>query len=118
MRIGARNLKRHCRICAKKTLQVPGLRSPVTLSTPIWAEISALARLRARLRKYGLRLMLDFVPNHTGLDHPWVEDHPEYYIPGSEERSDQIAPKLHSDPAQTGRPYSGSWTGSLLFRLA
>ena len=28
--------------------------------------------------------MLDFVPNHTGLDHPWVEEHPEYYIPGTE----------------------------------
>src|SRR5512139_2633267 len=45
---------------------------------------AALARLRERLRKGGLRLMLDFVPNHTGLDHPWVEDHPEYYIPGTE----------------------------------
>jgi glycosidase len=43
-----------------------------------------LARLRERLRKRGLKLLLDFVPNHTGLDHPWVEDHPEYYIPGSE----------------------------------
>ena len=28
--------------------------------------------------------MLDFVPNHTALDHPWVEDHPEYYITGTE----------------------------------
>ncbi|MCI0456035.1 MAG: hypothetical protein L0Z62_03525 [Gemmataceae bacterium] len=45
---------------------------------------AALARLRERLRQRGLRLMLDFVPNHTGLDHPWVEDHPEYYIPGTE----------------------------------
>jgi glycosidase len=45
---------------------------------------AALARLRERLRKRGLRLMLDFVPNHTGLDHSWVEDHPEYYIPGTE----------------------------------
>ncbi|QSA97806.1 alpha-amylase family glycosyl hydrolase [Methylococcus sp. EFPC2] len=45
---------------------------------------AALARLRERLRLRGLRLMLDFVPNHTGLDHPWVEDHPEYYIPGTE----------------------------------
>ena len=44
----------------------------------------ALARLRERLRARGLLLMLDFVPNHTGLDHPWVEDHPEYYIPGTE----------------------------------
>ena len=45
---------------------------------------AALARLRQRLSKRGLRLMLDFVPNHTGLDHPWVEMHPEYYIPGTE----------------------------------
>ncbi|MBC8003619.1 MAG: alpha-amylase, partial [Opitutaceae bacterium] len=44
----------------------------------------ALARLRERLRRRGLRLMLDFVPNHTGLDHHWVEDHPEYYISGTE----------------------------------
>jgi len=46
---------------------------------------SALARLRERLRNRGLRLMLDFVPNHTGLDHHWVEEHPEYYIEGSSE---------------------------------
>ncbi|WP_342348833.1 alpha-amylase family glycosyl hydrolase [uncultured Nitrospira sp.] len=45
---------------------------------------AALARLRQRLRKRGLKLLLDFVPNHTGLDHPWVEAHPEYYIAGSE----------------------------------
>ena len=45
---------------------------------------AALARLRERLRRRGLRLLLDFVPNHTGLDHPWVEDHPEYYIRGTE----------------------------------
>jgi glycosidase len=45
---------------------------------------SALARLRTRLAKRGLKLMLDFVPNHTALDHPWVESHPEYYIAGSE----------------------------------
>ena len=46
---------------------------------------AALARLRERLRKRGLRLMLDFVPNHTALDHPWVEEHPEHYIAGTEQ---------------------------------
>ena len=45
---------------------------------------AALARLRERLRRRGLKLMLDFVPNHTGPDHPWVEAHPGYYIPGTE----------------------------------
>ena len=45
---------------------------------------AALARLRERLRMRGLRLMLDFVPNHMGLDHPWVEEHPEHFITGTE----------------------------------
>lgn len=45
---------------------------------------AALARLRTRLRKRGLRLMLDFVPNHLALDHPWVEAHPEYFVSGTE----------------------------------
>jgi glycosidase len=45
----------------------------------------ALRRLRARLAQRGVRLMLDFVPNHTALDHPWVHEHPEYYVHGGEE---------------------------------
>ena len=45
---------------------------------------AALARLRERLRKRGLRLLLDFVPNHMAPDHPWVEDHPEYFVAGTE----------------------------------
>jgi len=44
----------------------------------------ALARLRKRLQARGLKLMLDFVPNHMGLGHPWVEDHPEYFVQGSQ----------------------------------
>ena len=43
----------------------------------------ALAALRRRLAKRGIRLMLDFVPNHMGLDHPWLESHPEYFVQGN-----------------------------------
>jgi len=45
----------------------------------------ALARLRQRIQKRGLKLMLDFVPNHMAPDHPWVEEHPEYFVSGTEE---------------------------------
>jgi len=45
----------------------------------------ALARLRRRLAARDVRLMLDFVPNHTALDHPWSREHGEYYVAGSEQ---------------------------------
>ena len=45
----------------------------------------ALRRFRKRLRDRGAKLMLDFVPNHTALDHAWVDEHPEFYIQGTEE---------------------------------
>jgi hypothetical protein len=47
---------------------------------------AALARLRQRLRDRGLRLILDFVPNHMAPDHPWVREHPDYFVGGTEER--------------------------------
>ena len=45
---------------------------------------AALARLRQRLQQRGLKLMLDFVPNHMAPDHPWVDQHPDYFVHGSE----------------------------------
>ena len=45
---------------------------------------AALARLRQRLQKRGLKLLLDFVPNHMALDHPWIDGYPDYFVRGSE----------------------------------
>jgi hypothetical protein len=45
----------------------------------------ALKALREQLAQRGLRLILDFVPNHLALDHPWTREHPEYLLQGSAE---------------------------------
>ena len=42
-----------------------------------------LAKARTELAKRGLALVLDFVPNHVAPDHPWVKEHPEYFIRGN-----------------------------------
>ena len=46
---------------------------------------AALDRLRNRIHARGMKLLLDFVPNHTALDHEWVTRRPEFYVHGSEE---------------------------------
>jgi glycosidase len=49
-----------------------------------------LATARKMLADRGMRLILDFVPNHVAPDHPWVKDHPQYFIQGT---ADDLATK-------------------------
>lgn len=41
---------------------------------------AGLAQLRARLAHRGIRLILDFVPNHTARDHHWIHEAPEVFV--------------------------------------
>ncbi len=82
---------------------------------------AALARLRERLRRRGLKLMLDFVPNHVALDHPWVDAHPDFFVEGSAQeqaRAPQNWCRLRSARASRvlahGRdPYFDGWPDTL-----
>lgn len=42
-----------------------------------------LATARKQFASFGLKLLLDFVPNHVAPDHPWTVEHPEYFVQGS-----------------------------------
>ncbi len=49
----------------------------------------SLDRVRGKLRALGMGLFLDFVGNHTALDHPWTREHPEYYVRGTQQDFEQ-----------------------------
>ncbi len=41
---------------------------------------AGLKSAREALARRNMALLLDFVPNHTAIDHPWTAQHPEYFI--------------------------------------
>ncbi len=49
----------------------------------------ALTAARAALAARGVRLVLDFVPNHVAPDHPWVRSRPELFVHGSRDDLDR-----------------------------
>lgn len=51
-----------------------------------------LSIARQALARHGIRLILDFVPNHVAPDHLWARNHPEYFIHGN-------ADDVKKDPA-------------------
>lgn len=62
-----------------------------------------LAKLRLRLRERGLRLMLDFVPNHVGIDHPWTKK-PGFIIQGHEDDLHWRSSDFFSAHDENGNP--------------
>ncbi len=38
-----------------------------------WKELVQTAHTK------GFKIVIDWVPNHTGADHPWLTTHPEFY---------------------------------------
>ena len=72
-----------------------------------------LAVARTELRRRGMNLVLDFVPNHVAPDHPWIREHPEYFIRGTDDdlRKDASSfVELNQTVFARGRdPYFPAW---------
>jgi hypothetical protein len=93
---------------AQFSLALPGWKPEDVISSPYAVAAyapdprignwQALDAAREKLRARSIALFLDFVGNHTALDHPWMREHPEFYVQASQEEF-QRNPSLYS--AQT-----------------
>lgn len=54
--------------------------SDFTSVEPRLGTLENFDELVAQAHDRGLRVLLDFVPNHTSIEHPWFREHPDWYI--------------------------------------
>jgi alpha-glucosidase len=47
---------------------------------PVFGSLDDFDRVVAGARERGLRVLLDLVPCHTSIEHPWFREHPDWYI--------------------------------------
>ena len=74
---------------------------------------SGLKKFQEQLHTHGLKLVLDFVPNHLGLDHAWLREQPDLFVQSSVE-----SPGTFAQATVTGTrwlahgkdPYFAPWT--------
>lgn len=73
----------------------------------------AFLKLKTKANDAGLKLGCDMVPNHTGIDSPWVVDHPDWFIQAKSNPSPDFkynCPNLSSDQRAEIRIEEGYYT--------
>ena len=79
---------------------------------PELGDLAGFDRLVAKAHDLGLKVLLDFVPSHTSIEHRWFREHPEYYVWADEPPNNWVAafggPAWTLDP-ETGRYYLHSF---------
>ena len=47
---------------------------------PEYGSVADFSAFVADAHRQGMKLILDWVPNHTAFDHPWITQHPDWYL--------------------------------------
>ena len=76
---------------------------------PVFGSLDDFDSLVAAARERGLRVLLDLVPCHTSIEHPWFGEHPDWYIwaDGDAPPNNWIA--SFGGPAWTRDEQTGRW---------
>ena len=84
--------------------------------SPLLGGDAGLSALRERLDERGIKLILDFVPNHLGLDHAWVLSRPHLFVGLQHEFPDSFPLKLPTGTrfvAHGKDPFFPGWTDTV-----
>lgn len=54
-----------------------------TAINPEYGNMEDWKKLVAQIHEQGMKVIIDWVPNHTGADHPWLDKHPDFFIKDS-----------------------------------
>ena len=65
---------------------------------PACGSLDDLKALVSAAHAKGMKVMLDWVPNHTAWDHAWITEHPDWYVKNSD--GSIISPSGWNDVAQ------------------
>lgn len=60
---------------------------------PEFGTMEDIDALITQAHAYDMKIVLDWVPNHTGWDHVWIKEHPEYYTQIDGAITDPINPE-------------------------
>lgn len=75
---------------------------------PLFGSLAELDRLIAECHARDLRLLLDLVPSHTSIEHPWFREHPDWYVWSDDGPANNWVGAF-GGPAWTRDPESGRW---------
>lgn len=75
-----------------------------------------LRTFRERLHAHGIKLVLDYVPNHLGVDHPWIRKRPDLFVQSHVEAEGTFAVDTATDVRRLAHgkdPHFAPWTDTV-----
>jgi alpha-amylase len=57
--------------------------SDYTAINPEFGTMADFKKLVQTIHEKGMRVLIDWVPNHTGADHRWITQHPDFFVKDS-----------------------------------